>query len=179
MIHKNRGNRRWVDKRKRKHKYNLCQRVCGDAMYWLGGILGAYDKGKIHSTDHWKKTNGRVAMSDCDGNTGYVGTLHRMGNNYSHSDKKKVESCNDKVKEYTDGFDEMDAMIAADIESYYDWWKKEHEECNESPLPQLDDSDTDWWVEGYNDDEWYMQKRYCNCEPYTNYINVNSNEKEE
>lgn len=120
MIHKNRGNRRWIDKRKRRHKYNLCQRICGDAMYWLGGILGRYDKGKIHSTDNWKKTNGKVAQSDCSHNTGYVGTLHRMDNNYSHSDKKKVECCNSKLKDYDNGWHEIDTMIIADCEDYAD-----------------------------------------------------------
>ena len=123
MIHKNRGNRRWVDKRKRRHKYNLCQRICGDAMEWLGGILGKYDKGKIHSTDHWKKTNGKVAQKNCSHNTGYVGTLHRFDNNYSHSDKKKIESCNDKLKNYKDEseWEKVDAIIGTDdSESYYE-----------------------------------------------------------
>lgn len=114
MIHKNRGNRRWMDKRKRRHKYNLCQRIWGDAMYFLDGILGKYDKGKIHDEENYKKTNNRIASKDHKG-------ANRMGNNYSHSDKKKVECCNDKVKDYEDGWSEIDTMIADDIESYYDW----------------------------------------------------------
>ena len=121
MIHKNRGNRRWVDKRKRRSKYNLCQRIWGDAMYFLDGILGKYDKGKIHDINHAEKTNGKVAVKHGKDNVSRVGTLGRLGNNYSHSDKKKVECCNDKVKDYEDGWSEIDAMIADDIESYYDW----------------------------------------------------------
>lgn len=42
-----------------------------------------------------------------------------MGNNYSHSDKKKVECCNNKVKDYEDGWAEIDAMVIADCEDYY------------------------------------------------------------
>ena len=114
MIHKNRGNRRWTDKRKRRHKYNLVQKIWGDATTFLDGILGKYDKGKIHDEENYKKTNNRVASKDHKG-------ANRMGNNYSHSDKKKVECCNDKVKDYEDGWAEIDTMVAADIESYYDW----------------------------------------------------------
>lgn len=121
MIHKNRGNRRWVDKRKRRNKYNLCQRIWGDAMYFLDGILGKYDKGKIHDINHAEKTNGKVAVKHGKDNVSRVGTLGRFGKNYSHSDKKKVECCNDKVKDYEDGWSEIDTMIADDIESYYDW----------------------------------------------------------
>lgn len=112
MIHKNRGNRRWVDKRKRRSKYNLCQRIWGDATTFLGGILGKYDKGKLHSTCYGNKTNRRVASKD------YT-TSHRLGNNYCCSDKRKVECCNDKVKDYEDGWAEIDAMIIADCEDYY------------------------------------------------------------
>lgn len=118
MIHKNRGNRRWVDKRKRRSKYNLCQRIWGDATTFLGGILGKYDKGKLHSTCYGNKTNKRVASND------YTKS-HRLGNNYCRSDKRKVECCNDKVKDYEDGWAETDAMIIADIESYYDYFKEE------------------------------------------------------
>ena len=112
MIHKNRGNRRWVDKRKRRSKYNLCQRIWGDATTFLGGILGKYDKGKLHSTCYGNKTNKRVASKD------YT-TSHRLGNNYCCSDKRKVECCNDKIKDYKDGWAEIDAMIIADCEDYY------------------------------------------------------------
>ena len=54
MIHKNRGNRRWMDKRKRRSKYNLCQRIWGDAMYFLDGILGKYD----NITQYYKDNTG-------------------------------------------------------------------------------------------------------------------------
>lgn len=114
MIHKNRGNRRWTDKRKRRHKYNLVQRIWGDAKTFLDGVLGKYDKGKIHDEENYKKTNNRVASKDHKG-------ANRMGNNYSHSDKKKIECCNDKIKDYEDSWAEIDTMVAADIESYYDW----------------------------------------------------------
>lgn len=124
MIHKNRGNRRWTDKRKRRHKYNLVQRIWGDAKTFLDGVLGKYDKGKVHDEENYKKTNSRVASKDCKGS-------NRMGNNYSHSDKKKVECCNDKVKDYEDGWAEIDTMIAADIESYYDWVRENKGEVAE------------------------------------------------
>jgi len=131
MIHKNRGNRRWVDKRKRKNKYNLCQRICGDAMKWLGGILGKYDKGKIHSTDNWRKTNGKIAQKDCSHNTGYVGTLHRFDNNYSHADKKKVESCNDKYNYYATGEEERDDLVDLILENDCYGWHENHGETVE------------------------------------------------
>lgn len=99
MIHKNRGNRRWTDKRKRRSKYNLVQKIWGDATTYLGGILGKYDKGQVHDTVYYDKTNGRTASN------AHVNS-HRMGNNYSHTDKKKVESCNDKLKDYKDGWAE-------------------------------------------------------------------------
>ena len=112
MIHKNRGNRRWVDKRKRRHKYNLVQRIWGDAKTFLDGVLGKYDKGKIHDQEDYKKTNSKTASKD------YV-SGGKLGNNYSHTDKKKIESCNDKIKDYKDGWAETDKMIIADCEDYY------------------------------------------------------------
>ena len=111
MIHKNRGNRRWVDKRKRRHKYNLVQKIWGDAKTFLDGVLGKYDKGKIHDSCNFAKTNNRTASND------HIGA-NRLGNNYSHSDRKKVESCNDKLQDYENGLEEIDAMISADCE---DW----------------------------------------------------------
>ena len=111
MIHKNRGNRRWIDKRKRRHKYNLVERIWGDAKTYLGGVLGKYDKGKIHDIECGCKTNGKTASV---GNMG----CDRLGNNYSHSDKKKVECCNSKLKDYDEGWREIDAMIIADCEDY-------------------------------------------------------------
>lgn len=113
MIHKNRGNRRLVDKRKRRNKYNLVQRIWGDATTFLGGVLGKYDKGKIHDQEDYRKTNNRTASRDCIGGG-------RLGNNYSHSDKRKVECCKDKIKDYEDGWAEIDAMIIADCENYED-----------------------------------------------------------
>ena len=103
MIHKNRGNRRWTDKRKRKHKYNLAKKICDS----IKGVLGKYDKGKIHDSCNFAKTNNRTASND------YIGA-NRLGNNYSHSDKKKVESCNDKMRDYESWFDEdmYNAMLA-------------------------------------------------------------------
>lgn len=110
MIHKNRGNRRWVDKRKRRHKYNLVQKIWGDATTFLDGILGKYDKGKIHDEENYKKTNNRVASKD------HMGS-HKMGNNYSHSDKKKVESCNDKLEYYSSGEQEHDELVDSILEN--------------------------------------------------------------
>lgn len=114
---KNRGNRRWVDKRKRRSKYNLCQRIWGDATTFLGGILGKYDKGKLHSTCYGNKTNKRVASKD------YT-TSHKLGNNYRHTDKKKVESCNDKYNYYATGEEEHDDLVDAIIENdWYGWYE--------------------------------------------------------
>lgn len=112
-IHKNRGNRRRRDRLKRKHKYNLVQSIWGDAKTYLKGILGMYDKGKIHDAQNYRKTNGKKASQD------YMG-CGRMGNNYSTADKRKIESCNEKLKDYETGKDEIDAMVAADIESWYE-----------------------------------------------------------
>jgi len=112
-IHKNRGNRRRRDKLKRKHKYNLVQSIWGDAKTYLKGILGMYDKGKIHDVQNYRKTNNKKASKD------YMG-CGRMGNNYSTTDKRKIESCNEKLKDYETGKDEIDAMVVADIESYYE-----------------------------------------------------------
>ena len=126
MIHKNRGNRRWTDKRKRRHKYNLVQKIWGDATTFLDGILGKYDKGKIHDEENYKKTNNRVASKDHKG-------ANRMGNNYSYSDKKKVESCNYKLKNYEDEYEWklIDTMVAADIESYYESVRENKAEVSE------------------------------------------------
>lgn len=134
MIHKNRGNRRWMDKRKRRSKYNLCQRIWGDAMYFLDGILGKYDKGKIHDIDHAEKTNGKVAVKNGKDNVSRVGTLGRLGKNYSHSDKKKIESCNDKLKNYEDEseWEKADAIIGTDdSESYYECVAENSGEAND------------------------------------------------
>lgn len=122
MIHKNRGNRRWVDKRKRRHKYNLCQRIWGDAKTFLDGILGKYDKGKVYDINHAEKTNGKVSQKGGQDNVSHVGSLGRFDNNYSHSDKKKVESCNDKYKYYASGEEEHDDLIDSIIENdLYGW----------------------------------------------------------
>ena len=100
MIHKNRGNRRWTDKRKRRSKYNLAKRICNK----IKDVIGKYDKGHIY-----------------DLNSKYKNTESYYDDYYrdciSHSDKKKVESCNDKLKDYKESW----AMITTDIESYYDW----------------------------------------------------------
>lgn len=119
MIHKNRGNRRWVDKRKRRNKYNLCQRIWGDAKTFLDGILGKYDKGKIHDINHAEKTNGKISQKGGQDNVSHVGSLGRFDNNYRHTDKKKVESCNDKIKGYESWFDDdMYNAMLADCEDY-------------------------------------------------------------
>lgn len=113
MIHKNRGNRRWTDKRKRKHKYNLAKRICNK----IKGVLGKYDKGHIY-----------------DLNTKQENYDDYYQDSISYSDKKKVECCNDKVKDYEDGWLEIDAMVAADIESYYDWVRENKTEVYEDEV---------------------------------------------
>lgn len=116
MIHKNRGNRRWTDKRKRKHKYNLAKRICNK----IKGVLGKYDKGHIYDL------NDKLTPNE------HEHDYYRNGT--SHSDKKKVECCNDKVKDYEDGWAEIDAMVAADIESYYDWVRENKTEVYEDEV---------------------------------------------
>ncbi len=83
MIHKNRGNRRWVDKRKRKHKYNLAKRICDK----IKGVLGKYDKGHIYDLNS-KYKNAESSYDD----------YYKDG--ISHSDKKKIECCNYKIMDY-------------------------------------------------------------------------------
>lgn len=82
MIHKNRGNRRWTDKRKRKHKYNLAKRICNK----IKGVLGKYDKGHIYDL------NDKLAPSE------HEHDYYQDG--ISHSDKKKLDSCNYKIMDY-------------------------------------------------------------------------------
>ena len=106
MIHHDRGNRRRTDRRKRKSKYNKTQSIWGDASTYLKGILGMYDKGKIHDTENHKKTNSRLASDDCVG-------CGRRGNNYSHTDKRKVDRCNYGVKCYESGQDDFDTFDQA------------------------------------------------------------------
>lgn len=79
MIHKNRGNRRWTDKRKRKHKYNLAKRICNK----IKGVLGKYDKGHIYDLNNKQEEYDNYYQ---DG--------------ISHSDKKKLDSCNYKIMDY-------------------------------------------------------------------------------
>ena len=43
-----------------------------------------------------------------------------MGNNYRCSDKRRIECLDEKVKDYEDGWAEIDAMIIADCENYED-----------------------------------------------------------
>lgn len=90
MIHKNRGNRRWTDKRKRRHKYNLAKKICDS----IKGVLGKYDKGHIYDLNS-KYGNKESSYDD----------YYKDG--ISHSDKKKVECCNDKLDDWESG-DEMD-----------------------------------------------------------------------
>ena len=107
MIHKNRGNRRWTDKRKRRHKYNLAKKICDS----IKGVLGKYDKGHIYDLNYKYKN---IESYYDDYYRDYI----------SHTDKNKVESCNDKLKDYKESW----AMVTSDIESYYDWERKKEEE---------------------------------------------------
>lgn len=98
MIHKNRGNRRWTDKRKRRHKYNLARKICDS----IKNVLGKYDKGHIYDLNN--------KQEDYD-------DYYQDG--ISHSDKKKVESCNDRIKDYESWFDDdMYNAMLADCEDY-------------------------------------------------------------
>lgn len=108
-IHKNRGNRRRRDKLKRKHKFNLAKSLF-DA---FNEILGKYDKGHVYDLNKKKE----------DYDNYYQDGLSR-------ADKRKIESCNEKLKDYETGKDEIDTMVVADIESYYEGENKESEEGN-------------------------------------------------
>ena len=99
MIHKNRGNRRWIDKRKRRYKYNLAKVLCDKTK----GVLGKYDKGHIYDINSNK--------DERDYDDYYQDGLSR-------SDKRKIESCNGKLKDYDEGWHEIDTMIIADCEDY-------------------------------------------------------------
>lgn len=96
MIHKNRGNRRWMDKRKRRHKYNLARRICDS----IKGVLGKYDKGHIYDLN-----NKQEQYDDY-----YQDSI-------SHSDKKKVECCNDKLEYYSSGEQEHDELVDLILEN--------------------------------------------------------------
>lgn len=111
MIHKNRGNRRWTDKRKRKHKYNLAKRICNK----IKDVIGKYDKGHIYDLNS-KYKNAESSYDD----------YYKDG--ISHSYKKKVESCNDKLKDYKESW----AMVTTDIESYYDWIAENNTEVKDA-----------------------------------------------
>lgn len=76
--------RRKQDYHKALHKKHLCQSVYGDANWWLGGILGRYDKGKIHDHEDYRKTNSE--------RHGYK--------NYRHSDKKRYDRGEQMLHEY-------------------------------------------------------------------------------
>lgn len=109
MIHKNRGNRRWVDKRKRKHKYNLAKKICNK----IKGVLGKYDKGHIYDL------NDKLTPSEHE--YGYEDPI-------SNSNKKKIESCAEKMQDYENGLDELDKIIAADIEAWYEEYPEKMKE---------------------------------------------------
>ena len=96
MIHKNRGNRRWMDKRKRRSKYNLARKICDS----IKGVLGKYDKGHIYDLNNKQEEYDNYYQ---DG--------------ISHSDKKKVESCNDKLKYYSSGEQEQDELVDLILEN--------------------------------------------------------------
>ena len=98
-IHKNRGNRRRRDRLKRKHKFNLAKSLF-DA---FNEVLGKYDKGHVYDLNKKKE--------DYD-------DYYQDGT--SRADKRKIESCNEKLKDYETGKDEIDAMVVADIKSYYE-----------------------------------------------------------
>ena len=96
MIHKNRGNRRWMDKRKRRHKYNLAKKICDS----IKGVLGKYDKGHIYDLNNKQKQ---------------YDDYYQDG--ISHSDKKKVECCNDKLEYYSSGEQEHDELVDLILEN--------------------------------------------------------------
>ncbi len=107
MIHKNRGNRRWVDKRKRRHKYNLAKRICDK----IKDVIGKYDKGHIYDLNS-KYKNTESSYDD----------YYRDG--ISHTDKKKIESCNDKYNYYATGEEEHDDLVDTIIENdWYGWYE--------------------------------------------------------
>ena len=76
-------------------------------------------------------TKGKVSQREFSHNTSYVGTLHRFDNNYSHTDKKKIESCNDKYKYYATGEEEHDDLVDLILENDCYGWHENHGETVE------------------------------------------------
>ena len=70
-------------------KMKKCQRLWGDADKFFGGILGKYDKGKIHDHEDHRKTNSE-----------WYGKR-----NYKISDRRRSESIFDKLREYADVYE--------------------------------------------------------------------------
>ena len=74
--------RRKKDYHKAIRKKRLCQSIWGDAKYWLDGVLGKYDKGKIHESLDFEKTNSK-----------------RYGKrNYKASDRRRYDSTEYAIK---------------------------------------------------------------------------------
>ena len=83
MIHRHRGNRRWMTYRKAKRKARIVHELND---YWYYPHFGQYRKGKIHCSCPRcaAKTNGKRPVNI------YYGTNGRFENNYKWSDRKRM-----------------------------------------------------------------------------------------
>lgn len=68
-------------------KKKLCQAIWGDGDSYHGGILGKFDKGKIHDHEDFRKTK-----------SGWYGKQ-----NYKVSDKRRFESGSEQIDEFNSG----------------------------------------------------------------------------
>lgn len=111
MIHRNRGNRRWMDAQKAKSKKAKCQAIWGDADTYKK-FDGMYDKGKIHDEEPDRKTNQKKykgkGVGGCDergvgirGGAHDMVKAHRAGKNYSASDRRRFDSTESQQEELT------------------------------------------------------------------------------
>lgn len=75
--------RRKNDFHKAIRKMKLCEAIYHDSKYFLKGILGKFDKGKIHEHDDSRKTN-----SEWHGK-----------HNYKPSDKRRYDSTEYSLRE--------------------------------------------------------------------------------
>lgn len=109
MIHKNRGNRRFVNKEKAKRKENIAINILGLKTKDFGG-LHALSKGKVHQP-YQEKTGGYLNRSNgpVDGTRPYRGgsigrlavTNKRYGKrNWKACDRRKTDSMLFQLSEY-------------------------------------------------------------------------------
>lgn len=102
MIHKNRGNRRWIRNKQIERKKHICDYKWndGDTYYAFPGM---YDKGKIHDEGTvYEKTNQKPFRGRGHGKRAGAHCMpkgHRMGGNWRAADLRKIESAESYLEE--------------------------------------------------------------------------------